>query len=153
MDVWLDCDLKNKANIMTDPICLHHLAKKNVGSWNSYKKFAMRKYLERFFAFFTERDREGTSVEGDLYLQVSVPISTGINSFLPIYRVSYYLVRMRVHALFFATSYASSCLFLKEQINKHPFKNNGFVIGGTKFPFAEKNRRMGTDLGIRYFIS
>ena len=50
MDVWLDCDLKNKANIMTDPICLHHLAKKNVGSWNSYKKFAMRKYLERFFA-------------------------------------------------------------------------------------------------------
>ena len=31
----------------------------------------MRKYLERFFAFFTERDREGTSVEGDLYLQVS----------------------------------------------------------------------------------
>ena len=53
----------------------------------------------------------------------------------------------------FATSYASSCLFLKEQINKHPFKKNGFVIGGTKFPFAEKNRRMGTDLGIRYFIS
>ena len=50
MDVWLDCDLKNKANIMTDPICLHHLAKKNVGSWNSYKKFAMRKYIERFFA-------------------------------------------------------------------------------------------------------
>ena len=30
MDVWLDCDLKNKANIMTDPICLHHLAKKKM---------------------------------------------------------------------------------------------------------------------------
>ena len=26
------------------------LSQKNVGSWNSYKKFAMRKYLERFFA-------------------------------------------------------------------------------------------------------